>query len=152
MPKICNWSPTARGPGDAGGRDTRRDADVASCTAVLNLLTPEERLVSIWRKAGFSSAEMARHLQCTVSAIDNLHRSGITKAGRMKRRLRLDDKTGEPISLNCPLCGVKLSYRGRAADHAAYACDVHGEYWLDKNGNFGRVSGEFRRHGEGDAS
>ena len=39
---------------------------------VLAQLTAEERLVCIWKKAGFSSQEIARHRGCSVGAVDIL--------------------------------------------------------------------------------
>ena len=39
---------------------------------VLDKLSPEERLVCIWKKAGFSSQEIAEHQGRTVTAVDTL--------------------------------------------------------------------------------
>jgi len=39
---------------------------------LLDQLTPQERMVALWRKAGFSSKQVAEHLGLTVSAVDTM--------------------------------------------------------------------------------
>jgi RNA polymerase sigma factor (sigma-70 family) len=48
---------------------------------VLEKLSDDERRVCIWKRAGFSSEEIANHLGCTVAAID-------TNFSRAKAKLR----------------------------------------------------------------
>jgi DNA-directed RNA polymerase specialized sigma24 family protein len=45
-----------------------------SLRIALEELTPEQRLVCIWKKAGFSNAEIARYLGCSSVAVARLFR------------------------------------------------------------------------------
>jgi DNA-directed RNA polymerase specialized sigma24 family protein len=45
----------------------------------LLLLTEEERLVLIWKKAGFSDREIAKHLSRPASAVRDVYRRGVSK-------------------------------------------------------------------------
>lgn len=47
----------------------------------LDTLSPDERVLCVWKKAGFSSREIARHERCSVAAVDTLF-------SRVKAKLR----------------------------------------------------------------
>ena len=50
---------------------------------ILARLTPDERMVCIWKKAGFSSKEIADRLGHSVGAVDTLFHRIKTKVQRM---------------------------------------------------------------------
>lgn len=58
---------------------------------VLGKLSQEERLVCVWKKAGFSSQEIAKYLGRSVAAVDTLF-------SRAKQKLRRALGTGGDIS------------------------------------------------------
>lgn len=64
----------ARKPGPAS-------SDIASdnLEQAFLLLTEEERLVLIWKKAGFSDREIAKHLSRPLSAVREVYRRGMSK-------------------------------------------------------------------------
>jgi RNA polymerase sigma factor (sigma-70 family) len=59
---------------------------------ILAQLTPEERLVCVWKKAGFSSQEIAHHRGSSVAAVDTL----FSRAKDKIRRLLGVQKAGRP--------------------------------------------------------
>ncbi|MEO8035779.1 MAG: sigma-70 family RNA polymerase sigma factor [Acidobacteriota bacterium] len=56
---------------------------------VLDKLTPEERLVCIWKKAGWSSQEIAEHQGRSVTAVDTLFSRAKAK---LRKALGVQDK------------------------------------------------------------
>ncbi len=71
---------------------------------ILARLSPDERMVCVWKKAGFSSKEIAERLGSSVGAVDILfHRvkekiqkaaqGGPQKRPVLKARLRSDDES-----------------------------------------------------------
>ena len=104
------------------------------------LLTEEERLVLIWKKAGFSDREIAKHLSRPPSAVREVHRSG---ASKIHRSLCVTPSTtsDDNLPLNCPICGVRLDFRGRVNDCRLFTCAVHGGYSIGPTGHFRRTDG-----------
>jgi DNA-binding CsgD family transcriptional regulator len=94
-------SPCAADPGVRGER-SRSDATPSRVGTpeeiergillrqVLETLTPEERLVCIWKKAGFSSREIADRRGGTAAAVDTL-----LSRVRQKVRKLLGDRPGD---------------------------------------------------------
>jgi hypothetical protein len=104
----------------------------------LLLLTEEERLVLIWKKAGFSDREIAKHLSRAASAVREVHRSALSKI-QLSRDVTIG--TAEPddtLPLNCPMCGVRMAFRGRVNDCRVFTCAVHGGYCIEPTGHFRR--------------
>jgi len=50
---------------------------------VLNRLTVAQRRICIWKRAGFSSEEIASHLGCTVAAVDTIFSRAKAKLRRL---------------------------------------------------------------------
>jgi RNA polymerase sigma factor (sigma-70 family) len=76
---------------------------------VLARLSPDERMVCIWKRAGFSSKEIAERLGSSVGAVDILfHRvkekiqkaaqGGPQKRPVLKARLRSDDESADKVN------------------------------------------------------
>lgn len=65
----------AKHPGTAANTE-------GSLRVVLNQLTPEERLICIWKRLGFSSREIARPRAGTRAAIDRLFNNALAKIRR----------------------------------------------------------------------
>ena len=105
------------------------------------LLTEEERLVLIWKKAGFSDREIANHLSRTSSDVRETYRRGASKIRRSLDTRRRTDTSDDDLPLNCPLCGVRLAFRGRVDDHRVFTCEVHGDFCIDRSGHFRRTRG-----------
>jgi RNA polymerase sigma factor (sigma-70 family) len=62
---------------------------------VLSMLSPEERLVCAWKRAGFSSREIARHRGTTTAAIDKL----LSRA-RERVRASLSSRSSEEVEVS----------------------------------------------------
>jgi len=128
------------------GRITRRSGDAGSQIASDNLeqafllLTEEERLVLIWKKAGFSDREIAKHLSRSASAVRETHRMGASKIHRSLDTRRSTDPSDDDLPLNCPLCGVRLALRGRVNDRRVFTCAVHGGFCIERSGRFRRTA------------
>jgi hypothetical protein len=106
----------------------------------LLLLTEEERLVLIWKKAGFSDREIAKHLSRSPSAVREVVRSGLSKI-RLSRDVTLGTTApDDDLPLNCPICGVRLAFRGHVNDCRVFRCAVHGGYCIEPNGHFRRTA------------
>jgi hypothetical protein len=121
---------------------TRIDAasEKVKLERALLLLTEEERLVLIWKKAGFSDREIAKHLSRPASAVREVHRSGVSKI-QLSRDVTIG--TAEPddtLPLNCPMCGVRMAFRGRVNDCRVFTCAVHGGYCIEPTGHFRRTA------------
>ncbi len=110
-------------------------ADAPSLEQTFLLLAREERLVLIWKKAEFTEREIAKYLSRPASAIREVHRTGVPNSpvtgheayqGYIRRR----------SALNCPMCGVRLMFRGPVNDCQAYTCAVHGGFRIERNGRF----------------
>ncbi len=71
---------------------------------VLAQLTPEERLVCIWKKAGFSSQEIARHRGSSPAAVDTLF-------SRTKQKIRKLLGVQEAGVSNCESLNAKTGNR-----------------------------------------
>ena len=56
--------------------------DEASLGLTLARLTPEERLICLWKRLGYSSREIARSQTRSTSAIDDLFRAAMAKIRR----------------------------------------------------------------------
>ena len=61
--------------------DPQTDADAVS-TVVLSKLTPEERLICIWKRVGYSTREIARAQALPTGAIEALFRAAMAKIRR----------------------------------------------------------------------
>jgi hypothetical protein len=106
----------------------------------LLLLTEDERLVLIWKKAGFSDREIAKHLSRPASAVREVHRSGVSKI-QLSHEVTIGTTTSDDhLSLNCPLCGIRLAFRGRVNDCRMFTCAVHGDYCIEPTGHFRRAA------------
>ena len=128
---------TADAPGQAGSDAASEETRLGRA---LLLLTEEERLVLIWKKVGFSDREIAKHLSRPSSAVREVHRSGTSK---VHRSLSVTPSTtsDDSLPLNCPICGVRLDFRGRVNDRRMFRCAVHGDYHIGPTGHFGRTEG-----------
>ena len=105
------------------------------------LLTKEERLVLIWKKAGFRDREIANYLSRPASAVRETYRSGALKIHRSLDTRRGTDTSDEDLPLNCPLCGVRLVFRGRVSEGRVFTCSVHGDFLIERSGHFRRTAG-----------
>lgn len=65
---------------------------------ILDRLTPDERLVCIWKKAGYSSAEIAAHRGTSAGAVDTLFSRTREKVRRMLRRAGIDSAANRTAS------------------------------------------------------
>lgn len=54
-----------------------------SLTEALNRLTPEERLICLWKALGFSNYEIARYRRTSVSSTETLYRRIRAKMRRL---------------------------------------------------------------------
>jgi hypothetical protein len=111
-----------------------------SLERALLLLTEEERLVLIWKKAGFSDREIAKHLARPPSAVREVHRSGVSKI-HLSPDVTPGTTSDDNLPLNCPICGVRLDFRGRVNDCRMFTCAVHGGYSIGPTGHFRRTDG-----------
>jgi hypothetical protein len=106
----------------------------------LLLLTEEERLVLIWKKAGFSDREIAKHLSRPASAVREVHRSGVSKI-QLSRDVTLGTTASDDnLPLNCPICGIRLAFRGHVNDCRVFTCAAHGGYCIEATGHFRRTA------------
>lgn len=126
----------ARGPGDASN-------DIAADTLeqAFLLLTEEERLVLIWKKAGFSDREIAKHLSRPASAVREVHRRASSSIHRSLDARSGTDTSDDDLPLNCPICGVRLAFRRRVRGCREFTCAVHGGFRIERNGRFRRITG-----------
>ncbi len=60
---------------------------------ILAQLTPEERLICIWKKAGFSSKEIAKHRRSSAAAVDTIF---CRVKQKIRRFLGVQDYDGPP--------------------------------------------------------
>ena len=127
---------TRRRPGPASS-DTAAD----SLEQAFLLLTEEERLVSIWRKAGFSDREIAKHLSRPASAVREIRRRAASKIHRSLDARRGTDISDDGLPLNCPMCGVRLAFRWRVNGCREFTCAVHGGFRIERSGRFRRTAG-----------
>jgi hypothetical protein len=133
-----DYACTTREPGD-GGSDGAPEK--SSLERALLLLTEEERLVLIWKKAGFSDREIAKHLSRPPSAVREVHRRGVSKV-HLSRNVTLGTTTSDDsLPLNCPICGVRLTFCGRVNDCRLFICAIHGGYCIEPSGHFRRADG-----------
>jgi hypothetical protein len=102
------------------------------------LLTEEERLVLIWKKAGFSDREIAKHLSQPPSAVREVHRRGVSKIHLSRDVTPGTDISDDNLPLNCPMCGVRLVFRGRVNDCRVFTCAVHRDFRIEPTGHFRR--------------
>lgn len=65
---------------------------------LLRTLSREERMICLWKKAGFSSQEIALHQQRTVVAIDTIFSRAKQK---IRKALELDDVTDAQARRSC---------------------------------------------------
>lgn len=128
----------SRSRADIERRDeaSHTSSDLAADRHAFLLLTEEERLVLIWKKAGFSDLEIANHLSQPTSAVRETYRRGAATIRRSLETRRGVDTPDDDLPLNCPLCGVRLAFRGRANDCRVFTCAVHGGYCMDRSGRF----------------
>lgn len=105
------------------------------------LLTEEERLVLIWKKAGFSDREIAKQLSRPASAVREVHRRAASKIHRSLNARRGTDTSDDGLPLNCPLCGVQLAFRGCVNGCREFRCAVHGGFRIERSGRFRRTAG-----------
>ena len=129
-----------RTTGEPGRAGVHVASEKVSLDRALFLLTEEERLVLIWKKAGFSDREIAKHLSRTPSAVREVRRSSVSK---IHRSLYVTPSTtsDDSLPLNCPICGIRLDFRGRVNDRRTFTCAVHGGYHIGPTGHFRRTDG-----------
>ena len=130
----------ARTTGEPGRAGDDVDSERVSLNRALLLLTEEERLVLIWKKAGFSDREIAKHLSRLPSAVREVHRSSVSKI-RCSLHVTPSTTSDDNLPLNCPICGVRLAFRGRVNDCRMFTCAVHGGYHIGPSGHFRRTDG-----------
>ncbi|HEU4694291.1 MAG TPA: hypothetical protein VFS23_38250 [Vicinamibacterales bacterium] len=65
---------------------------------LLQTLSREERMICLWKKAGFSSQEIALHQRRTVVAIDTIFSRAKQK---IRKALGVDDATNERARRSC---------------------------------------------------
>ena len=126
----------ARKPGHASS-----DIAADNLEQALLLLTEEERLVLIWKKAGFTDREIAKHLSRSASAVREVHRRAASKIHRSLNARRGTDTSDDDLPLNCPMCGVRLTFRRRVNDCREFTCAVHGGFRIERSGRFQRTTG-----------
>ena len=120
-----------RKPGDARGEIAANNLEQAFL-----LLTEEERLALIWKKAGFSNREIAKHLSRPPSAVREVHRRAASKIHQSLNARRGTDTSDDDLLLNCPMYGVRLAFRRRVNDRREFTCAVHGNFWIERSGRF----------------
>lgn len=116
---------TADAPGQAGSDAVSEETRLGRAFL---LLTMKERLVLIWKKAGFSDREIAKHLSRSASAVREVHRSGVSKIHRSRGVTSGTATSDDDLPLNCPMCGVRLAFIGRVNDCRVFKCVEHGAY------------------------
>ena len=127
--------------------EARRPGQASSDIAADNLeqaflqLTEEERLVLSWKKAGFSDGEIAKHLSRPASAVREVHRRAVSSIHRSLDARPSTDTSDDDLPLNCPLCGVRLAFRGRVNGCREFTCAVHGGFQIERSGRFRRTAG-----------
>jgi hypothetical protein len=126
----------ARKPGPAGS-----DIAADNLEQGFLLLTEEERLVSIWKKAGFSDREIAKHLSRPASAVREVHRRAASKIHQALDVKCGTDTSDDDLPLNCPVCGVRLAFRGCMNGCREYTCAEHGGFQIERDGRFRRTAG-----------
>ena len=126
----------ARRPGHASS-----DIAADNLEQAFLLLTEEERLVLIWKKAGFSDREIAKHLSRPASAVREVHGRAASKIHRSLDARRATDASDGDLPLNCPMCGVRLAFRGRVNGCREFTCAVHGGFRIERSGRFRRTAG-----------
>ena len=97
----------ARKPSDARGEIAANNLEKA-----LLLLTEEERLALIWKKAGFSDREIAKHLSRPPSAVREVHRRAASTIHQSLNARRGTDTSDDDLLLNCPMCGFGWHFAG----------------------------------------
>ena len=132
---------TARAKREPGRAGSDADSEKIRLERTLLLLTEEERLVLIWKKAGFSDRGIAKHLSRSLSAVRELHRSGVSKIQLSRDVAPGTTTSDDDLPLNCPMCGVRLAFRGRVNDCRVFTCAVHGDYRIESTGHFRRTTG-----------
>ena len=95
----------------------------------------------IWKKAGFSDREIATHLSRPPSAVREVRRSSVSKIRRSRDVTPGTTTSDDNLPLNCPICGVRLAFRGRVDDCRVFTCAVHGGYRIEPTGHFRRTVG-----------
>ena len=60
------------GPSGSQGTTEEHQQHQLAMRRALNAITREQLLVCVWRKAGFSNAEIAQHLGCSPDAVDEM--------------------------------------------------------------------------------
>jgi len=131
---------TTRPTGEPGPAGSDADAETIRLERALLLLTEEERLVLIWKKAGFSDREIAKHLSRPASAVREVHRSGVSKIHLSRDVTPGITTSDDDLPLNCPMCGVRLAFRGRVNDCRVFTCAVHGDFRIESTGHFRRTT------------
>ena len=128
---------------DEARKPGRASSDIAAdnLEQAFLLLTEEERLVLIWKKAGFTDREIAKHLSRPPSAVREVHRRAASKIHQSLNARRGTDTCDHDLPLNCPMCGVRLAFRRRVNDRREFTCAVHGNFWIERSGRFQRTAG-----------
>jgi len=136
----CDHQDYARVSREQGHPRSDAASEKVRLERALLLLTEEERLVLIWKKAGFSDREIAKHLSRPASAVREVHRSGLSKI-QLSRDVTISTATSDDnLPLNCPICGIRLAFRGRVNDCRMFRCAVHGGYCIEPTGHFRRIA------------
>ena len=130
----------ARATSEPGHTGSDAASEKTNLERAFLLLTEEERLVLIWKKAGFSDREIAKHLSRPASAVREVVRSGLSKL-QLSRDVTLGTTTpDDDLPLNCPICGVRLAFRGRVNDCRVFTCAEHGDFCIERSGRFRRTA------------
>ena len=123
---------------DVGQGSSHRAAN--KLEQAFHLLTEEERLVLIWKKAGFSEGEIADHLSRTSSHVRETYRRGASKIRQSLKARRHTDASDDDLPLNCPLCGAPVVFRGLVNNSRVFTCAAHGAYCIERSGHFRRAT------------
>ena len=128
---------------DGARKPGRASSDIAAdnLEQAFLLLTEEERLVLIWKKAGFTDREIAKHLSRPASAVREVQQRAVSKIHASLDARHGTDTSDDDLPLNCPMCGVRLAFLRRVNDFREFTCAVHGGFRIERSGRFQRTTG-----------